>query len=349
MGARLGQFRHLASSIGGALLSVSVVTCNAISGAGDLGIVAGGEDAAEAASSEPIDAGVDETIVVPVEPPKACPSAGRQCVPFAPETWDGPLLVYDGEAAGIPTCPTSMALTRVEANGGTPTGSHTCGACSCGPATGVACSATVTQFNSSSCTDVLGSTTAIGSTCFATLNNVDSVRVDVASNGGSCAVQGGTPKLAPVTWPSAIKACGAPSLLADGCAAGELCVPEALAPFKARHCISKQGDETCPSGWDERLIAYRGIDDQRTCSGCGCGAPASQCTGSLRYYAQDSTCTSGLGELSTVPLSCKVVGNISGLRVPTLTGSGTCAATGVAKPSGGVTGKDPTTICCRPQ
>jgi hypothetical protein len=328
-----------------------LVACNSITGAGELEIASSTQQAADAGSGA-ADARADhveETVPVEVDPPKTCPSAGWRCVPVAPDAWEGPVLVYEGTAESVPTCPTSMALTRLEANVGTPTGSHTCEDCSCGPATGITCSTTITQYNTSSCTDQLEPTMPLGATCLTTATNVDSVRIDMTPSGGSCAVQGGAPKLDPISWPSTIKACGAPSLLADGCAAGELCAPEAATPSKARHCIWKTGEDACPSAWPERVIAYAGVDDNRTCTGCGCTAPTRQCTGSVRYYSSSNQGCSGSSALSPIPTTCMVVKDRSGLVLVAADGSGSCGVSGQATPSGEVTGKDPSTLCCLPE
>src|SRR5687768_8731595 len=98
------------------------------------------------------DAGGDS---VPVEPPGGCPSAGRRCTPAAPAGWAGPMLVYRGQAASAPSCPTSMALRLLDAHGGTPTGAHSCAACTCGGPTGIACTAYMEEYSDDNCASLV--------------------------------------------------------------------------------------------------------------------------------------------------------------------------------------------------
>jgi hypothetical protein len=337
LGGRPTSLRRAAAGISAAVVIAGLlVACNALTGSGDLTVRLDGDDA----STEGADAS-------PPVPPGACPSAGRRCVAAPPQGWDGPLFLYEGAEADVPACPTSMALTRVEAHGGAPTGGHTCSACSCGPATGITCSAMLTQFNSTTCTNQIGATTPIGTACVTTTVNVDSVSVSLTATGGSCAAQGGAATLEPIAWAGAVKACGAPTLLPDGCATGELCAPEPEPPFEARYCIAKKGDEACPPAFPDRLVAHEDVEDTRACSPCQCSPPAATCTGSLHYYAADANCA-GASQSSPLPVTCRVVADLSGVHVSDLIPAGSCTAvTAASTPTGEVKAKAPVTVCCR--
>jgi hypothetical protein len=350
-------------ALGGTALA-GFVACNSISGNGDLH--AGGDQtgtpSAEAGGapdsptgnvdpSERRDAAPD----VIIEPPKACPSAGRICAPVAPPGWDGPLLVYDQATSAAPACPASMALSKVDAHFGTPSAPHTCTACTCGAPTGVTCSTTYRAFEDDGCSGVLGVAQTLSTVCkgfdeaesFSVLTN--------AASGGSCVKGGGVVQSSAVVWPTSLFGCGAPSLLSEGCPDGTVCAPEPSSPFRAKHCIAQKGEVECPATttpFTKKLaLGYEGVTDTRACATCNCAAPAGvTCSNTIQAYSESTSCNGGAQTFSVANTACH--DNFEALSVRllgayTITG-GACAGAGPSAPSGGVAPKDPVTVCCIP-
>ncbi len=285
---------------------------------------------------------------VEAAPAVGCPAPAHSCIPGAPDGWSGPLVVYDGPENDVPTCPSSMALARIDAHAGfsaPPT--HACSACSCANGSGATCTAQLESYKDSDCTGT-SSTDELVTTCKALTGA--GFKVGVTIKGGSCSPIGGIPTRPTPSWTSAVRACSAPSLLRTGCSDGMVCTPDAPTPFKTRHCISQAGDVACPgSVYTEKTLAVSALDDTRACTKCTCGSPANSCTGSVQIYA-NSTC-SGSPQSVTIPRpTCTTpppaAGSASVRLVTAFAGALTCPPSGGGAPTGGVAPSGFATICC---
>jgi hypothetical protein len=290
--------------------------------------------------------------IVPPEPPQGCPSAGRRCVPAAPAGgWTGPLFVYDGPASGAPTCPSVMALPKLDAFSGSPSGgAHTCSGCSCGAVVGVTCEATLIEYWEGSCT-VTQHRSVLTTACTVINSQSDRLQTETRAVGGSCAPSGGTIAKGPIEWPAVVLACGAPELLTAGCAVDEVCAPEPRAPFAGSVCIARPGDQACPSPWSTKKLHYGSASDTRSCSMCSCDAPLGVvCSGTFAHDNGNGGCDGT--QVTNYPLptsSCINTDTSAGARVISLTASGgACNAPAQSTPTGGITGADPVTVCCLP-
>lgn len=76
-----------------------------------------------------------------------------------------------------------------------------------------------------------------------------------------------------------------------------ICYLDDLAPPGFALYIARDGERTCPSDpnnvFTERHVFYQGVEDNRQCSACTCGAPTgSTCTATIAIYkGADLTCT----------------------------------------------------------
>lgn len=350
-------------ALGGTTVLVGFVACNSISGSGELHAGGGptetpspddGSGASDSGSGDGVSEKRDAAPDVIIEPPKACPSAGRVCAPAAPPGWEGPLLVYDQTSAGAPACPANMALSKVNAHFGAPSGPHTCSACTCGAPTGVACTTTYRAFDDDGCGDAVGGVQTLTTACKAQDDTVESfIIVGNTASGGSCAKGGGVLQAGDVTWPSALLGCGAPALLTEGCPDGTVCAPEPAAPFRARHCIAQKGEAPCPTtGFTKQLTTgYESVTDTRACAACNCGPPSGvTCNNTVQAYSNSGACNGNARTWAVNSTTCRGEFESASIRLMgayTTTG-GSCAGAGPSAPSGGVAPKDPITVCCLP-
>jgi hypothetical protein len=287
--------------------------------------------------------------VIP-DPPSACPSAGHRCVPAAPgDGWTGPLVVYDGPLSGVSSCPSTMAISKVNARSGTPSGgAHTCSACTCGGVEAVTCEATLIEYWEGSCS-VTQHRQMMGLQCSSINSQTDRLQVETKATGGSCAPSGGVVAKGAVDWPGTVLACGAPDLLTSGCAVGEVCAPEPAAPFGARFCIAKAGDQACRAPWSTKSLAFGGYSDTRGCTGCSCGAPLGvACVGSFKHDNGSGGCNNTQVTTYSIPTTgCINTDPSAGAVLVDLAPSGgSCSPAATSTATGDVIPTDPTTVCC---
>jgi len=248
-----------------------------------------------------------------------------------------------------------MALAKVNAHSGAPTGTHTCSACTCGAPTGVTCTTTIRAYDDDDCADAVGAAQTLGIACRAQGDEAEAFMIlGNAASGGTCAKGGGAVQAAPVEWPNALVGCGAPALLPDGCPDGQLCAPEPAAPYRARHCIAQKGDAACPpsSAFTQKLATgYEGVTDSRACAACNCAAPTGvTCGNTVQVYNNSNACGGTASTFAVTSSACR--GNYESPSIKlagayTITG-GTCAGAGPSAPSGNVAPADPVTVCCLP-
>lgn len=90
---------------------------------------------------------------------------------------------------------------------------------------------------------------------------------------------------------------GAP--VAGACDGDSLCVP-APAPFEERLCVWSEGEHDCPSeDFAVRELVWDGVDDQRGCDECTCGAMTGTCGGFLRLWGLNTCPEGGIQDILT--------------------------------------------------
>jgi hypothetical protein len=277
-----------------------------------------------------------------------CDAISHTCVPETPPGWTGPVALHEGpEGTPSPACVGDYATTFGEFNGDLDEGMATC-SCTCDPAQGIACTSPAGLCYGSNCTSFCAGTdeTVAPGVCKNIAGSASSsVRVTspLPTQMGSCAPNPDHTITTPV-WGTAAKACGGAAASPVGCGAGDVCVPNAVAPF-ATMCVVHDGDVACPSSYfGEKHLFHEGFDDTRACSGCSCGGATSTCGGSVVFT--EGGCNNVL--LSTVaaggcgPLNSG--GSAENARY-TPTPSGTCPPSGGAL-SGAVVETGTKTFCC---
>ncbi len=135
------------------------------------------------------------------------------------------------------------------------------------------------------------------------------------------------------------------------CPAGQSCAPKSEGAPDARTCILHAGDVACPPGpYATRVVYDAKIVDTRSCAACGCSPPSGTCSlGKVALYT-DTACNN---QTQDVPTSgaCTSFSNPSPngsakLTVQPQLVDGGCTPTGGTLKAGGVSGGDPTTVCC---
>jgi hypothetical protein len=83
-----------------------------------------------------------------------------------------------------------------------------------------------------------------------------------------------------------------------------------LSKLRRGRCLSDVGREGCPTEpgnvFTEQHFFYKGVEDDRQCSACTCGAPTgSTCTAKISIY-EDTTCSAVLNQdtISSVKSTC---------------------------------------------
>jgi hypothetical protein len=126
-------------------------------------------------------------------------------------------------------------------------------------------------------------------------------------------------------------------------------------------CILQKGENDCPIDPDnlytERHVFYNGVQDDRQCSPCTCGAPTgSACTATVSIYTDAAPqCTAiavpgvVISSVSTTCVDIQLPGQALGSKSAgsTTYHPGTCPAMG-GDASGSAVKTNPVTFCCRP-
>jgi hypothetical protein len=125
-------------------------------------------------------------------------------------------------------------------------------------------------------------------------------------------------------------------------------------------CIFHEGEKACPTEPDniftEQHVFYEGVQDDRQCSTCTCGAPTgSVCTATISIY-KGAGCGDPIfaqipiSSAASVCLDIALPGQALGSKkspVSTTYLPGACPAMG-GDGSGIATPIEPSTLCCRP-
>jgi hypothetical protein len=291
--------------------------------------------------------------IEPDASPDAAPSLGCPvgCLPPAPEGWSGPSAVYDGPSANKPAeCVGAYSDKQIETHVGMTAGPATC---SCGTATvsGRGCNATIGTYPQNGCAGLgLSEGTVSTSACKSTTNGtMATYRVEnVTLVAGTCNYPNATRTLPDPTFDKVEVACGLAQ--ASACVGRADCVatPTPTQPYE-RVCIHQAGDVPCPNeDYGQRFVAYKSIDDTRSCSACPTTTPTGgACGTSWGNRASTTQCTNFPPPSDKTAGTCYSYPGIGtvvdiGAMAPS---AGTCTPTG-GQPSGAASSADPVTYCC---
>lgn len=261
-----------------------------------------------------------------------------QCVPLAPEGWDGPVVVLLGTGTA-PACPAQAPEELFIGRAGLSAPPAEC-SCEC---SGGSCDTTLYASLAGGCTEDLPVPVTEGMCEPIDTSAVPADTTVFIPPTGVCEPQA-SERVSPLQWGDEVRVCtGSLGSCGDGA-----CVPPSVAGEGV--CIVRDGEHTCPlSGYTQSFVFHRSADDTRGCSTCDCGGDL-QCT--LDIY-QDPGC-SGMPFYSA-PLDsevCEPIANVIpngqegpvGLLVESM---GQCTPQG-GESSGEATPADPFTLCCQP-
>jgi len=134
----------------------------------------------------------------------------------------------------------------------------------------------------------------------------------------------------------------------EACGDGGDCAPKPPADFDNAICIVRDGEHSCPAGqYSEQFVRYTSYNDNRTCSGCSCGAPSGTCGGAVRLKHSASLSSCSGGTTDRVLLSESSCGYAPSAEQATYTPDpvASCAA-GSSQLSGSVAPSGAVTYCC---
>lgn len=282
------------------------------------------------------------------EMPDSC-DRGQMCVPVPPG-WLGPVQVVQPDLGE--TCSPSFT-DSFDLLVGLSAPQATCG-CACGPVEADCSDVTLLQGSGGPCLGVFSAPIPGPGGCTVV------PQAQVCGRGlfsappasPSCVP---TPSIAvqPPTWQSSLRVCEG-SLPTLDCDAGQSCFPMDGATALAPVCIYSGGEMACPPDFPVAFPAFTGVDDDRGCSACGCGAPPANqliCSTELHIYG-DLTCTVQTGQITVTgnSPSAAAFGTSPTMSVnwdvPTVAGPG-CGPSG-GQPSGEAVPTGGVSICCRP-
>ena len=304
---------------------------------------------------------------------------GGMCYTQPQGGWTAPFELFTGTNVP-PVCPPSSSqVWKGGQNLDAPPA--TCGACTCTPPAGDACSQPVASISTGS---ACGTTTKgcasghLSSVCSQLSSNCTGGNggtfVTITSTpSGACTPSAGTTLVVEATWTPTFVACQADNPVS--CNSGGICLPNPSAggsPFQI--CVSTPGAQaTCPAPYTTMtMVIDTGFDDTRGCTACACGSLEGVCNGGEAIISADSTCAGGTATpdagamtpdagvmppdagilgLEPVPESCAMrnlqAGNpIYGMLVaPPKLDQAQCPASGGTQ-TGSATPTNPVTVCC---
>ncbi len=284
--------------------------------------------------------------------------------------WDSPTWLWIGPEAQAPECPRGSATLSYEGHADLVAPS-VCEACTCEPPTGSCALPSTLTASTTACSMPGGASTSFNAptswdgSCDSTTQTpsgaAHSLTIEpIAMTENGCAA--GPPSAAKVvalSWDTYARACDVGWV--DGPTERSICLPADPPPPGFALCIYKEGERPCPTDsgniFTERHVFYQGVEDQRQCSACTCGAPmGSACTAMLSVYkGTDFTCNGTALTQTTisssgptcidVQLPGQSLGSKSAESMTYL--PGTCPAMG-GDGSGNAIPTNPATLCCRP-
>lgn len=222
--------------------------------------------------------------------------------------WDDPTWLWIGSEDQAPACPNGLVSTAYEG--------HTdlvapdlCEACTCEPPTGSCALPSTLTASTLACNIPGGSTTSFNAPapwngeCDSTTQTPDgaahSLTIDplVMTENGCAPGPIAPAKVVSLRWDTFARGCDVVGWL-PGPTQRSACIRQDPLPAGFRWCVFQKGINECPATpgnvFTEQHVFYQGVQDDRQCSACSCGAPTgSACTATISIYkGNDLTCGS---------------------------------------------------------
>lgn len=287
-----------------------------------------------------------------------CTGPGFACVPRPVDPWQGPVLLYDGDPALVPACPSAYPSTVYQGVSGLAAPPAQCAACTCGPANTICALPPVMAFTDVACM------APDPNAYFKPLKNNNNPCGDVQADqsvtfkaapptvtASTCAPAGGAAQKSLPTWKGVGLVCGGAQ--PGRCTvATSVCAAPAPAGFVGSLCVWSAGDASCPADYPQKhtLAKDSSVTDTRACSACGC-ATDGPATCSVKYTLYRNLGCSGVVIADLIAGGACQQGQQGG-NYPVqsydaqIVTSGSCPPTGGA-PVGAVVPVTATTVCCQ--
>jgi hypothetical protein len=282
--------------------------------------------------------------------------------------WEAPTLLWVGPEDQAPECPWGLTSVSYEGHADLVAPSL-CEGCTCEQPTGsCALPSTLTATDAvcyaQGATSSFNAPTPWDGSCDSTTQLPDgaahSLTIDpIAMTENGCEV--GPPvaaKVLSLRWDTFARGCD--TRMPPGPFLRSICLPDEPIPPGFKVCIFRDGENACPDDegntFTEQHVFYDGVQDDRQCSPCTCGAPTgSACTAAISIYkgagcsgstvVQGLTISSSSKTCTDIQLPGQALGSKKAEAMTYL--PGTCPAmggdgSGIAIPTGSAT------LCCRP-
>lgn len=304
----------------------------------------------------------------------AGPDAGPGCdvgeYVHWPAQWQWPMLLWVGPEDQAPECPKGPTTIAYEGRADL-VAPAVCEACTCEPPTGSCALPSKLTASTMLCGTPGGNTSfdapsPWSGSCDATTQApggaIQSLTIDpLAITESGCASGEPIPaKIVSLHWGEFARGCDV--ALPVGPVVRSTCLSDDLITSGFALCIFRDGEHNCPdeSGnvFVEKHLFYQGVQDDRQCSACSCGAPTgSTCTAMFSAYkGADLTCSAQSvpqihAQINSVGPTCinlSFPGQGLGSKSagPPTYFPGTCPALG-GDASGSATMIEASTLCCR--
>jgi hypothetical protein len=285
----------------------------------------------------------------------SCTTAAKFACVDPTAGWTGPVALFEGTSATLPTCPSSFPMQVFVGHDDLSAPDHGCNTCTCETPTVTCTPANAEFFSGGNCTGVPTLTVAQSTMCTPIAVTAQRAQIPApAASASQCNPQGGgvTMPLPVPTWGTNSVGCMAagPGKGCEG-GAGIACTPPLTAEFN-RLCVFQKGaGGVCPGAFPVKRTYYDAFTDARSCSNCGCGnpSPAAACTAQTALFASGDCMGASTNLANTnACLNVNVGGNGSIQVTATPSNMPTCTASGGAR-TGGVA-PDATTaisVCCK--
>lgn len=285
--------------------------------------------------------------------------------------WEPPMVLWVGTEEQAPECPKGPATIAYQGRADL-VAPAVCEVCTCAPPTGSCALPSKLTASTMPC-GTPGGTTSFNApnqwngSCDTTTKIpgaiVQSVTIEpLAMTESGCASGEPIPaKIVSLHWEKFARGCDV-ALLA-GPVNRSICLSDNLIPPGFALCIFHEGEYDCPEEpgnvFVEQHVFYQGVQDDRQCSACACGAPTGSACAAMfsAYKGADLTCNAQSvpqihTQLSSVGPSCENL-TLPGQGLGSKSASpptylpGQCPALG-GDASGSATMIKPSTLCCLP-